>query len=447
MKAAFPERVMWTMYLARHWRGQSRFPYRPAAAIERAQSRRVREMVSHAFRTVPYYRETIKRLSLVPHEFRSARDLSRLPLIEPDQLQRDPEYFQSDSHRMGEDLESRSGGSTGAPRGVKWDTAAIFQNAAHAERERSIIAKAVGRFVQYRESVIASQYGTEREIQDLYAKRAVLPSRSRVQYQHLSLLDSPEKNVALLNEFKPDVIRSYGSYLDRLFTHVHGTGAEFHKPKVVFYDADELPERARKLIADDFGVCILSAYQAVEAFKIGFECEQHSGIHLNSDLYPVRLVDDDVNEVAEGESGEVVLSNLVNRATVLLNYRLGDVAHMLPTGCACGRTLPLMSFIEGRTDDWLTLLSGDAVHPQSIRTLFTNEKEVSQYQVIQRRLDHFTVAIAGIAENAILAERIVGRFKTRFGQQVSVDVSFVASIEPSVGGKIRPVISLVGSGP
>lgn len=445
MKAALTERVMWTMYLARHWRGQSRFPYRPAAAIERAQSSRVQNMVSHAFRTVPYYRETMTRLGLSPHGFRCAADLSRLPVIEPDQLQRDPEYFQSDSQRMGEDLESRSGGSTGAPRGVKWDTAAIFQNAAHAERERSIVAKAVGRFVNYRESVIGSPYGTEREIQELYANRAILPSRSRVQYQHLSLLDSPEKNVALLNEFRPDVIRSYGSYLDRLFTHVHASGAMFHKPRVVFYDADELPERARRLIADEFGICILSAYQAVEAYKIGFECERHSGIHLNADLYPVRLVDDDLEEVTAGDSGEVVVSNLVNRATVLLNYRLGDVAHMLPAGCACGRTLPLMSFIEGRTDDWVTLSSGKAIHPQSIRTLFTDEKEVSQYQVIQRRRDHFTVAFAGIAENSVLAERIVGRFKDRFGQAVCVDVAFVDAIEPSVGGKIRPVISLVGS--
>jgi Coenzyme F390 synthetase len=219
----------------------------------------------------------------------------------------------------------------------------------------------------------------------------------------------------------------------------------FHKPRVVFYDADELPERARRLIADEFGICILSAYQAVEAYKIGFECERHSGIHLNADLYPVRLVDDDLGEVTAGDSGEVVVSNLVNRATVLLNYRLGDVAHMLPAGCACGRTLPLMSFIEGRTDDWVTLSSGKAIHPQSIRTLFTDEKEVSQYQVIQRRRDHFTVAFAGIAENSVLAERIVGRFKDRFGQAVCVDVAFVDAIEPSVGGKIRPVISLVGS--
>lgn len=446
MKAALPERVMWTMYLAHHWIGQSRFPYRPLPAIERAQSRRVRKMLSHAFRTVPYYRETMTRLGLLPNEFRSAGDLSRLPVIEREQLQRDPEYFQSDSHRMGEDMESRSGGSTGAPRGVTWDTAAIFQNAAHAERERTIIAQAVGRFVNYRESVVTSLYGTEREIQDLYANRAILPSRSRVQYQHLSLLDPPEMNVALLNEFRPDVIRSYGSYLDRLFTHVQATGAEFHIPKVVFYDADELPERARRLIADEFGVCILSAYQAVEAFKIGFECERHSGIHLNADLYPVRLVDEALQEVVAGESGEVVVSNLVNRATVLLNYRLGDVAHMLPAGCGCGRTLPLMSFIEGRTDDWVTLASGEVIHPQSIRTLFTNEKDIFQYQVVQRQRDHFTVAIAGMAENTILAERIIGLFRDRFGQGVTVDVTFVDSIEPSVGGKIRPIISLVGSG-
>lgn len=140
-------------------------------------------MVTHAFRTVAYYRETMLRLGLFPDDFRNAGDISRLPVIERDQLQRDPEYFQSNGRRMGEDLESRSGGSTGAPRGVKWDTAAIFQNAAHAERERSIVAQAVGRFVNYRESVIASPFGTEREIQELYRDRAILPSRARVQYQ------------------------------------------------------------------------------------------------------------------------------------------------------------------------------------------------------------------------------------------------------------------------
>ena len=48
-----------------------------------------------------------------------------------------------------------------------------------------------------------------------------------------------------------------------------------------------------------------------------------------------------------------MVSNLVNRGTVLLNYRLGDVAAKLDGRCACGRTLPMMSFLEGRSDEWI----------------------------------------------------------------------------------------------
>jgi phenylacetate-CoA ligase len=441
MKASWPERLMWTAYLASHWRGQSRNPYGSKPAIERSQSRRVRSIVEYAFRSVPYYRETMRRLHLLPGDFRGAGDLARLPVIERKQLQRDPEYFQSESRRRGADLESRSSGSTGAPRRMLWDTAAILQNAAHAERERSIIARAVGRFVNYRESVIGSPYGSEQDIQSLYREHILLPSRARIQYQHLSLFDSPAANVELLNEFRPDVIRSYGSYLDRLFSYVHSTGTSFHPPKVAFYDADELPERARRLITDEFGVCVLSAYQAVEAFKIGFECERHAGFHLNMDLYPVRIAGADGSDVPEGDSGEVIVSNLVNRATVLLNYRLGDVAHLIPGACACGRTLPLMSFIEGRTDDWLILPSGASIHPQSVRTLFTPEESIEQYQVVQLRADHFTVAMLGVAEDCELTDRIRKRFIERFGD-VTVEFSFVDAIEPSAGGKMRPVISL-----
>jgi phenylacetate-CoA ligase len=154
-------------------------------------------------------------------------------------------------------------------------------------------------------------------------------------------------------------------------------------------------------------------------------------------------VNRDGRDVADGESGEVVVSNLVNHATVLLNYRLGDVAHLLTGACACGRTLPLLSFIEGRTDDWVVLTSGESTHPQSVRSLFTNEPFISQYQVVQRSPDHFTVAIVGATHDAGIADRVKRRFRERFGNGVRTDVDFVNAIEPSAGGKVRPVVSLV----
>lgn len=356
-------RLMWSVYLAYHLRGQARFPFKPLDAIKRVQARRVRRMVAHAYRTVPYYRETMDRLGLRPDDFQTADDLARLPLIERDQLQRDPEYFVSTAQSKERYLKLRSGGSSGAPCTVYHDVAAVFQNAAHGKRERSMITTLIGKSLGYRETVIASPLSASQKVQEFCQKHGFFPRGVRIQRQYLSLLDSPGKNVPLLNNFKPDVIRSYGSYQGILFPYLHVTGEPFHRPKVITYGGDELSTSVRRLITETFGIPVFSTYQAIEALKIAFECEQHGGLHLNIDLYPVRAADAEGRSLPPGESGDVVVSNLVNKATVLLNYRLGDIACMLPEPCPCGRSLPLLSFPQGRTDDWIRLPSGKVVHP------------------------------------------------------------------------------------
>jgi phenylacetate-CoA ligase len=411
--------------------------------IERAQRKRIRRMAAYAYKYVPYYRETMDRLKLRPESFQTVSDLARLPIIERNFLQRNLESLSSTEPRDLPDLEMISSGSAGSPRKMRWNNAAIFENAAHAERERSIIASIVGRFTHYRESVVVSPHASETSIQQMYRERALLPSRMMLQHQHLSILDSPEKHLRELNEFKPDVIRAYGNSIAYLFSYIEETGASFHRPKVIFYDAAELPTSVRGLISDKYGIQVLSAYQAIEAFKIGFECERHTGLHLNTDLYPVRLVDRDGADVPHGESGDVVVSNLVNRATVLLNYRLGDIAHMLPGNCSCGRTLPLMAFIDGRVDDRIRLSSGQLIHPQTVRLFFTEEQTIWQYQVVQETVDNFRVVIVGGDDRDALCERLRKRFAAGLGANARVDFSFVDSIPPSAGGKVRTIRSLV----
>ena len=398
------------------------------------------------FRTVPFYRAAMQRLGLTPSDFRTAADLGKLPVVDRSDLRREARAFDSTARRRGANLDIFSGGSTGLPRTIKWSTAAILQNACHAERERSIIAAAVGRFVDYRETVLASPLGCENKIQTFYSEHAALPSWARITYQHLSLIEiTPEQNVEHLNRFKPHVLRSYGSYLDRLFRYVHRTGAQFHRPRVVFYDADALPESTRSLIAEEFGACVLSALQGGGGVQDWLRMRAALRLSPQRGRLPRRIVDRAGNDVQPGESGEVIVSNLVNRATVLLNYRLGDVAHLLTGACACGRTLPLLSFIEGRTNNWVVLTFGGTTHPQTVRSLFTNEPAISQYQVVQRSPEYFTVAIVGVTHDDGIADRVRRRFRERFGEVVRTDVDFVDAIEPSAGGKMRPVISQVRS--
>jgi phenylacetate-CoA ligase len=440
-------RLKWSAYLAFQMVNQPRIPFLPFETIKRIQARRVRAMVAHAYRTVPYYRETLDRLGLGIDDFRSAEDLARLPVIEPRQLQTDPEYFVSKASALSSYVRLRTGGSSGAPRPVFHSKYGILQNAGHGERERSLIASILGRRLGYRETLLISQNSTYQKTQALSKASTIVPSRFAITRQYLSVMDPPEMNVRLLNEFKPEIIETYGSYLSMLFSYLAETGAQFHRPRVLRYSSDSLAENTRRLITERFGIPVFSAYQANEALKIGFECERHTGYHLNIDLYPLRIADAEGRTLPDGETGEVIISNTVNSATVLLNYRLGDLAAIMPGACPCGRALPMLTFPSGRSDDLLELPSGEAVHPLIVRMIFA-EEEVWQYQVIQTSRTSFTVKVipGRSADLAALRARILTRFAERFGPQVAVDLSFVDHIDRARGGKVRPIISMRGAG-
>jgi phenylacetate-CoA ligase len=119
----------------------------------------------------------------------------------------------------------------------------------------------------------------------------------------------------------------------------------------------------RELIETHFGIPVLSNYTAVAAFEIGYTCERRRGYHLCEDLTDLWIAGSDDRRCPAGELGEVVISNLVNRATVLLNYRLGDFARLSDERCSCGRTSRILSAVEGRVSELVHLASGDIVHP------------------------------------------------------------------------------------
>ena len=130
--------------------------------------------------------------------------------------------------------------------------------------------------------------------------------------------------MAEINRVRPTLLIAYGSFIELLFGTVKARGLQLHTPLAVLYVSDHLTDIGRRVVEDDFGVKVISNYSAAEALRIGFSCLANDGFHLHSDLAHVRIVDEEGRDVPAGESGEVLVSNLVNRGTVLLNYRLGD---------------------------------------------------------------------------------------------------------------------------
>lgn len=386
----------------------------------------------------------MRKLSLVPEAFRVAADLARLPMLDRDLVQRDPEYFLSNSVRVDDCLRLRSGGSTGVPLVNFHDARSIVEGAGHFERQRSVMTKLAGTRFSSREAVIVPPLSTFAAKHEYLQARRLVRSAALGDLRYFSLLDPPERNLALIDDFKPEVVQGYGSYLESLYRHAHSTGEAFHRPRLVVYYSDEMSEPGRRLLSQTLGIPVVSIYGANEAFHVGFECERGTGYHLNVDLVATRIVDGQGREVAEGESGEVVVSNLVNRATVLLNYRLGDIASVRPSRCPCGRSLPMLSFIEGRTDEWIVSESGRMLHPEAVRKLFTDEEEIWQHQIAQVTRSHFQVTVVADprSDRQAMQARLAEKFAGRLGAGTTISLSFVESIPRTEGGKLRAVLGM-----
>jgi phenylacetate-CoA ligase len=398
-------------------------------------------MVKHAYTSVPFYQEAMRKMGMRPEDVREATHLQQLPLVGKEQVTEAPGRFESSRMVLADGLDLQSSGTSGQSRTIRWDAGGLFESLAAGRRQRLALARFIGKEGGYREAVINRDRGVASQIRRFYEERSVMPSRVELQRLLLSAAMPFDVLLQRLNEFQPEVIRGYGSQLGAFLRWVYEQDKPFAKPKAVTYGADAMSEADRRLIEDTMGLPVLSTYQAVEALRIGFQCEARQGFHLSLDQVAVRVVDGAGRDVTGG--GEIVISCLTNRATVLLNYRLGDVVVLGKGVCECGRTLPLLARVEGRADDMIMLANGTPVHALAVITPLQKVSGVRQVQVVQEALTEFRVRVVTDPPSSGIEAAIPWVMQKTLGEEIRVRVEQVEHLEPEAGGKLRAVISRV----
>lgn len=423
-------------------RGQRRVPYLSRRQLERLRDKRVKDLVAYAAKTVPFYRDLFRQQAIDPRTIRTAADLGVLPLLSREEVRADPRRFLSSSRHGRDAVAFVTSGTTGTPLTFFHDQHSLLANIAFGERERAVVTGVCGRGFGYREMAIYYPGSTSGKVWDFYRRKTWIPVRP--QRLVLSVLDPYEQIVAAINRFRPDVLISYGSYLETLFRIIALQGKDLHHPRLLISTADAMSAEGKRFIGDTFAIPIVSHYNAVEAFKIGFVCEARQGFHLHEDLCHVRIVDRDGNPVPDGQAGEVVITNLVNRGTVLLNYRLGDMASISGAACGCGRSLRLLSELDGRKEDVIFLPSGEFIHPRAIWGVLKSRDDVIQGQLIQHEPLTFELRLVTGDRDAYrrVVDGIVSDLQHMLGKTAVIDHAFWPRIETAKGGKFRPVIAL-----
>ncbi len=467
-KSGALSRVGETVYLIVASQLERRVPWLPPERIERTARHRVRAMVEYAYAEVPFYRRVLRERGLTPGDFTKARDLERLPLIDGAMLAANPDDFTADRYRhQGREVFNTSGSTSGVRKRICWDHASLMRRFARGERDRSVVLRLAGESwggAMLRESLtsprtrmIARLLGfdsekhqrlqilpadfSSRTLRAIGGERSLIPRRP-LHYHHLSPMAPFAVAAAQIRAIKPRIAYSFGSYAEQFLRYVADRGAEVPMPRVWIYIGEMISERARELAAER-GCRLYSVYGTAEAGGVGFQCERGEGFHLNVDLCATRVIGEDGSALPPGQSGEIVISPLINRATVLLNYRIGDRGVMAEKPCPCGRSLPLLAHLEGRWSETIHLGDGRMVSSMLLEGLFKAElRRTVQAQIEELepgKLRWHIVPFAS-ADREELRRAFAARAAQTLGDGTTLSVQFTEEIPRTGQGKFRRAV-------
>ena len=434
------DRVAGTLTVLREWRGAMRMPLRPADEVARARDERVRALVEEAAASVPHYRELFRELGLDRREIRTADDLGRLPLLDRAAVASDPSRLRSAAVADDDVSVVHTSGVTGEPLPIAHDRASLLRNIVWSRRE----SKPVSTFgvPAFGGSVVAvlEPEATARQVDRANRGLAWRPGRPKKTI--VSTDDPLDVAVAAIETAKPDLVVGFGSYLELLFRTVAARGGLAHLPKVIRYGADAMTGYGRAEIERALGVPVLGGYGAAESLRLGYVCEQRNGFHLHDDLVHVVAVDETGAAAPDGTTGELVITNLVNRGTVLLNYRLGDLGRIERDACPCGRASPRIVEVVGRTADVVRLPGGRRITTDEVAQC-AEVPEVVRFQLLERAPGRFELRLRTVEGAPVddARDAVAGRARALL-EGAEVDVVLDQGLAAGTGGKFRPVLPL-----
>jgi len=237
---------------------------------------------------------------------------------------------------------------------------------------------------------------------------------------------------------KPQMIFGHAHSIYILATLVRRMGCDDIRPRGILTTSMMLLEPERKMIESVFGCRVTNRYGCEEVGLIACECEQHDGLHLNMDHVVVEFLRDDGTAAAPDEEGNIVVTDLINRAMPLIRYNVEDRGVPSARICPCGRGLPLMERLTGRRADFLKRRDGSLVAGVSLieRTL-TAISGLEQMQLVQNALTNITVNIVkgpGFARDSELA--LQAALRQVFGDVV-FEIRAVPGLDQTAAGKYR----------
>ena len=405
-------------------------------AIRDDQLQRLRGFLADVGQRAPYYTALFKARGFDPAGLRAVADLAALPLLTKDIIRANGEALKASD--AGPLSRYNTGGSSGQP--------LVFQiglgRKSHDVAAKWRATRWWGVDIGDPEAVV---WGSPVELgaQDRLRARRDGLMRSKL----LPAFEMSEAKldgfVAALRAQRPRMLFGYPSALTHIARHCERRGVAMGDLgiRVAFVTSERLYDDQRTTISRVFGCPVANGYGGRDAGFIAHECPS-GGMHISAEHILVELIGADGRPVADGESGEVVVTHLATRDFPFVRYRTGDMAIADTARCVCGRGLPLLREVQGRTTDFVVAEDGTMMHGLSLIYVVRDLPGIKAFKIVQesRALTRLLLVREAGFDVACLP-RISEAFRRRLGATVVVEIDLVDEIAPEKSGKFRYVVS------
>jgi phenylacetate-CoA ligase len=397
---------------------------------------RLRRLVGHAYERTPYYRELFDRHGIAATDIRTAADLARVPLLTKALIRQAPERLRAPgAHRL---KRRTTSGSSGEPLTFYLGPERISHDVAAKWRATRWWGVDIG------DSEIVV-WGSPIE---LGAQDRVRSLRDRVMRSRmLSAFELSPENIAehirIIRKLRPRMLYGYPSALAHVARCAERSGESLSDLgiAVAFVTGERLYDVQRDIISHVFGCPVANGYGARDAGFVAHECPL-GAMHVTGEDIIVELLDGDGRPVAGGSPGEVVVTHTASFGYPLIRYRTGDIAVMSPEPCRCGRGLPVLSEVHGRTTDFVVASDGTVMHGLALIYILREVAGIEAFRIEQksRTLTEIDIVPSERFDRDTTCH-IIREFKRRLGSDVDVAIELVHQIASDKSGKFRFVVS------
>ena len=412
--------------------------------IARRQWDRVRRMLCYAYEETAFYRKAFDEAGVSPDDIRSPGDIPRLPMLTKQHLQEQQQELIAQSYRDKPLIVSHSGGSTGQPVAFRYDRDHYDRRVAAWVRADRWGGYELGEKQIMLWLAVGSGVGQRRRLETWKERTHWALMRWRPITCTTLTRETAREYHRVMCRWRPRNMYALAQSAYTLALLFEQLGLNAPPMKGIILGAEKVFPYQKEKIEQVFGSPVFERYGCQEFCNIGEECEEHNGMHVNADGLYVEVVGPDGNAVPPGEVGEVVVTSLDNFAMPFIRYRMGDMGIMAEGPCPCGRGLPRIKEIVGRTLDMIVTPEGVVCSGVMAPHFMKEFESVREFQFVQEAVDALTIRIVPAPDfNERTKDYLVEQLRRWVGPTMKIMVEERATLERAASGKYKLVVSKI----